>query len=398
MRGVSPAPFESRRARLDRALAGHADDLLTPFLVIDLGAVEHNARSMVHRLGGRSDRWRPHIKTVKQSRILRALLEFGVRHFKCATLDELGLLLDCASEHEPQTAIDVLWAYPPHESSLRALVTRWEARPDRDRHRVAVLADHADHLRWLDARVPPGVFGVMPDVDLGMGRTGRPPAHWREHLGAPDHLRLCGLHGYDGHHRWDARAAAHAGYDEFVDLARVVRQRGASNGSPDLDLVTSGTHSFEHALAFDFGPAVRHQVSPGTIVLSDLRSAPAAEALGLEQAAFVATRVISYRPDRITLDAGSKGISPDGAPPSCAVLELEGLVPQTPSEEHLPVACDPTVGSPPGFGTMLYLVPSHVCTTVNLHRRAVYVRGDTFVGIGEIEATGHPLRVAGGPT
>lgn len=402
MHGASPSSPESRRARLNRALEGRCDELLTPFLVIDLDAVEHNARAMVDRLEGHSDRWRPHIKTVKQSRVLGALLDAGVRNFKCATLSELSLLLDSATSHDPEVTIDVLWAYPAHAASLRALAVLWQARSDRDRHRVTLIADDIDHLHWLDGQAAPGVFGVMPDVDLGMARTGRPPSHWRRGFDAKStgpvtsNLELRGVHGYDGHHRWDERAMAHARYGELRDLAGLVSGRRPERGSSlPLDVVTSGTHSFEHALAFNFGPEVRHQVSPGTIVLSDLRSASAAQSLGLRQAAFVGSRVVSRTPERITLDAGSKGISPDGPAPSCAVLEAEGLSPGVASEEHLPVVCDLAVGSPPAFGTMLFLVPSHVCTTVNMHRQAVYVRDDVFVGVGEIEAAGHPLFVDG---
>jgi len=384
------------RLRLDRALAGAAERLLTPFLIVDLGAVDHNARSMIARVGAQPDRWRPHVKTVKQSRVIAALLDTGVRNFKCATLDELVLILDVAAGKAALDAVDVLWAYPAHAASLDALTRRLDARSGRGSSNVSLLANDLSHLEWLEAHAPAGL-GVMPDVDLGMGRTGRAPDHWFEAARvwpALERLRLVGLHGYDGHHRWDQRAAAHQSYAVLRELSDTLR---AFAPAP-LDVVTSGTHSFGHALEFDFGDSVRHQVSPGTIVLSDLRSAPAVAELGLRQAAFVASRVISTAPGRITLDAGSKAMSPDGPPPSCTVLGLEGLSPQTPSEEHLPVSVTPELaGRAPDFGAMLYLVPSHVCTTVNLHRRVVYVRDGAFVGIGDIEATGHPLTVGPEP-
>jgi D-serine deaminase-like pyridoxal phosphate-dependent protein len=123
------------------------------------------------------------------------------------------------------------------------------------------------------------------------------------------------------------------------------------------------------------------------VLLSDLRSDPAARALGLRQAAFVATRVIARpRPDRITLDAGSKAIAPDRPAPSCAVLGRPELEPLSPSEEHLPVRV--RGGDVPARGEVLWLVPDHVCTTVNLYREAVYVRGDAPVGRGAVEAAG----------
>src|SRR5690606_28085836 len=102
---------------------------------------------------------------------------------------------------------------------------------------------------------------------------------------------------------------------------------------------TSGTHSFAAALAHPrlCGGPWRHQISPGTVVLSDLRSEPAAVELGLQQAAFVLARVISRGPDRVTLDAGSKAIAPDRPAPNCQPLGWPGLLPTSPPEEHLPL-------------------------------------------------------------
>ena len=112
-----------------------------------------------------------------------------------------------------------------------------------------------------------------------------------------------------------------------------------------------------------------------------------ADAIGVAPAAFVASRVVaSPGPGRITLDAGSKAVAPDRAPPACAVLGHPELVPERASEEHLPVAV--TSGDAPARDELLLLVPDHVCTTVNLYRHAVYVRGDRIVGTGAIEAAG----------
>ena len=118
-------------------------------------------------------------------------------------------------------------------------------------------------------------------------------------------------------------------------------------------------------------------MSPGTIVLSDLRSAEAARLLGLRQAAYVATRVISSSPGRLTLDAGSKAINPDVPAPGCRVLGEPALHPQTPSEEHLPLRSD---GQLPRRGAALLLVPRHVCPTVNLAEQAAIHRGGRIAG------------------
>ncbi|HGG57083.1 MAG TPA: hypothetical protein ENK31_04745, partial [Nannocystis exedens] len=95
--------------------------------------------------------------------------------------------------------------------------------------------------------------------------------------------------------------------------------------------------------------------------------------------AFVATRVISRDGcRRITVDAGSKALSPDRPAPNCRVLGWPELIPKDASEEHLPMR----VGglTTPALGQLLWLVPDHVCTTVNLYNIALLISGQEVVG------------------
>ncbi|MFV8755386.1 alanine racemase [Nannocystaceae bacterium ST9] len=365
---------------LDRALAPILAELLTPALVVDLDAVEHNVAAMLAHVGD-PRRWRPHLKTVKQRVVIELLLAHGLAHFKVATPDELALVLACGEAR----AIDVLFAHPATPPSFR--VTRALAA-EHPRARVQWLVDSPTHAVQLARAAEGAPLEVQLDVDLGMARTGTPPAIWRAWLDSgevPAELAITGLHGYDGHLRWHERERAHAGYDALIELARAI----VRPDRPDLQIVSSGTHAYAHALAhagLREGPWL-HQVSPGTIVLCDLRSREAAEQLGLRQAAFVAARVISLGAGRATLDAGSKSITPDGEPPVCAVLDHPELTPLRASEEHLPCRLAPDA-APPELGSLVWLVPDHVCTTVNLHREAIWIRGDRLVGRGPV-VSGH---------
>jgi D-serine deaminase-like pyridoxal phosphate-dependent protein len=374
---------QSRSEALDQAISPCLDRLITPALVIDLDAVAANLAAMIERVGG-PERWRPHLKTSKQAVIIELMLDAGLRQFKVATCDELALLLRTA-ESEP---VDVLFAYPAQRASLRAVLGL-----DHGHARVQLLADSPAHLLalagWASALGWDAPLPVMLDVDLGMHRTGSSPERWRELTAIPEPLRLAGLHGYDGHLRWDQREQAHQGYDALTELATALGSGRVADLS-ELELVTSGTHSYAHALAhagLAAGPW-RHSVSAGTIVLSDRRSHHAERDIGLRQAAFVATRVISRGPDRVTLDAGSKAIAPDVRPPSSAVLDHPELEPQAASEEHLPCRVA-TPATSPEFGRLLWLIPEHVCTTVNLYREAVWIRGGRYVGVGPVGASGH---------
>ena len=391
----TPPKAPERLPDLQASLAAVADELLTPALVIDLDAVDHNVATLAKKLGGVS-RWRPHIKTIKQARLIRMLMEGGTRTLKCATIDELALALDTAERVHPEGHVDVLLAYPIAGNAIRAVV---ELMRDYEGGSVTLLADSPEHLQALSAGlVDAGARHKLPvllEVDTGMHRTGTAPKRWTEALkkkGTLEHkkLEVVGLHGYEGHLGWDDRERAFEGYDALVELARALPPKQCKS------IVTSGSHAFVHALQH---PGLQegswhHQVSPGTLVLSDVRSAPAAKALDLRQAVFVVSRVISApTPEQITVDAGSKAMDPDVSPPQCEVLGHPQLQPLTASEEHRPMRLAGK-GKPPEVGELVWLMPAHACTTVNLHRSVLYVRGGKLVKRGTIEATGHTLYVS----
>lgn len=381
------AADDARAAALLAELGPHLPRLASPALLVDLDAVDRNIAAVLRVCP--PDRWRPHIKTLKTAALVRRLWAAGVTRCKCATLDELHLLLRTASEDGREDSLDVLLAYPLHEGAFRAALRLARAHP---RARVQLLADSPAHARAMDrwaAALPlPAPIDLHLDIDVGMARTGTPPADWAAaaaDLTALTHLRLAGLHGYEGHLAWDQRPEADAAYDALCDLAHTL-----APGRP-LEIVTSGTHSFAAALAHPrlSGGPWQHRISPGTLVLSDLRSHPAAAAIGLEPAAFVLARVISRGRDRVTLDAGSKAIAPDRPAPNCRVLGWPGLVPRTPSEEHLPL--QRAHGDLPELGAPVLLVPDHVCTTVNLYRELLLLRPGAPPVAAPIGAQGHRL-------
>lgn len=350
------------------------EDLQTPTLLIDLDAVRHNLATMQHYLEGDLDRWRPHVKTCKVPEVLGLLLEAGVRRFKVATTRECDVLLSLAGRRK----IDVLIAMAMHGPNLdraTALLKKHQ------KHRIAMLSEdpaHALRLRELG-------FGIFVDLDPGYHRTGIP---LREHErvaavvdAAGDALR--GLHCYEGHLHdgalADRSAAARAIYAELVALARSLPSPG--------ELATSGTPTFPFALAYAPLREFTHTVNPGTVVYWDARS----QQLGIEGfacAVQVQATVVS-RParDRFTVDAGSKAIDAAAGDPCAVVLGHRSLRALTPSEEHLPLVAEQ--GEAPRLGTILRLVPRHVCPTVNLADDAALLEGGAVVAVAPIRARGH---------
>jgi D-serine deaminase-like pyridoxal phosphate-dependent protein len=355
----------------------HLQDLQTPTLLIHLDRVRHNLAAMQRWLGGAMDRWRPHVKTCKVPEVLALLLQGGVRRFKCATTREADVLLQAATDARCGP-IDVLLAMSTHGANLEratALAATHRA------HRLSMLSEEPSHAAALHELG----LGVFVDLDPGYHRTGIPLPE-RERIAAVARAAgpgLRGLHCYEGHLHdgtmAEREARAHAIYRDFAVLARALVKRG--------ELCTSGTPTFPAALAFSDFQAFDHTVGAGTVVYWDARSAQ----LGIEGfrcAVEVQARVIS-RPtaERFTVDAGSKALDAAAGNP-CAELagEWTGTA-LTPSEEHLPLRCAP--GAAPPAGTLVRLVPRHVCPTVNLADEAVLLDEGRIVAIVPIRARGH---------
>jgi D-serine deaminase-like pyridoxal phosphate-dependent protein len=79
------------------------------------------------------------------------------------------------------------------------------------------------------------------------------------------------------------------------------------------------------------------------------------------------------------------------------VVGRDDLVPGHPSEEHLPIDV-PEGAETPVLGESLYLVPRHVCPTVNNFDHAVIVSRGKVIAVEEITARGreHPLTAEDG--
>ena len=357
-----------------------AEDLQTPALLIDLDAVRHNLATMRHYLDGRMDRWRPHVKTCKVPEVLALLLEAGVRRFKVATTRECEVLIQTATE-----PIDVLFAMAQHGSNLQRIAEI--ARANR-KHRFSVISEEPEHAIQLRQRE----LGVFVDLDPGYHRTGV-PLRDRDRIhpviqAAGDALR--GLHCYEGHlHHGtlDERAtAARPIYAELVALARSLTAPG--------ELVTSGTPTFPLALAYEPLREFAHTVSPGTVVYWDARSQQLGIA-GFACAVSVQARVVSSpSDDRITLDAGSKALDAAVGDPCAFAIGPWRLHALHPSEEHLPMRVE--AEPKPPLGSLVRLVPTHVCPTVNLADEAVLIEGGQMQRIVPVRARGHETLGSGG--
>jgi D-serine deaminase-like pyridoxal phosphate-dependent protein len=105
----------------------------------------------------------------------------------------------------------------------------------------------------------------------------------------------------------------------------------------------------------------------------------------------VLARVVSRpRAGIITCDAGHKAVSADAGVPTCVVVGHPDLTPLSPSEEHLPMSLKEGAAGP-RVGDVLYLLPRHICPTVNSFDCALLVRSGEIESVETVSARGREM-------
>jgi|HubBroStandDraft_6_1064221.scaffolds.fasta_scaffold20169_3 D-serine deaminase-like pyridoxal phosphate-dependent protein len=358
------------------------EDVMTPALVVYPEIIASNIERTVELLGGDADRWRVHIKTAKLGYTLRMMVERGIRNFKCATT--LELLVACQ-----YGVADVLFAYPSTGANARRVREIAEQFP---KVRISVLVENQQQFQqWRGTRV-----GVFLDINPGMNRTGIEEGHEGEvislarAIGASG-LEFRGLHYYDGQHREiderERTIAAHRGYHRLLEIVRELEWIGVR--VPEV--ITAGTPTLPCSLSFEGfrNTSFIHRISPGTVVYSDASSLDQLEPkYGYRPAVLVLTRVVSHpRAGIVTCDAGHKAVSADAGVPTCVVAGHPELTPLSPSEEHLPLEVEGGAAGP-AIGEPLYLLPRHICPTVNNFDDALLVRNGEIESLEKVSARG----------
>lgn len=372
----------------DQYRIADVEDILTPALIVYPDIVESNISCTLKLLDGNADRWRAHIKTSKLAYTLRMLIDRGVTSFKCATTLELLIASQSGAK-------DILLAFPVMGANAHRVR---EIAGQYPRVRISVLAENEDQIgQWRQSPV-----GVFLDLNPGMNRTGIELDQRDKLLRLIHELQQAGtefrgLHYYDGQfgglEERDRTTAAHAGYDRLLQLVTEIQR----NSFSVPEVVTAGTPTFPCSLAYEgFRNAeFIHRVSPGTVVYNDATSlAQLSPEYGYAPAVLVLTRVVSSPHDSmITCDAGHKTVSADAGIPTCVVAGHPELTPASPSEEHLPmtIAADACV---PKVGDLLFLLPRHICPTVNNFDSALLVRNGKIESVEKVSARGReePLR------
>jgi D-serine deaminase-like pyridoxal phosphate-dependent protein len=367
--GASGEPIGADDPRLGSALA----DLDTPSLLLDRDACCRNLRRMAEFFADRPARLRPHFKNHKCVPLARLQVAAGAVGMTCAKLGEAEVLAGHGFR-------DLLVANQVvGETKLARLVD--VAR----RATIAVAIDHVDQAAAISSvATAAGVtVGLLIEVDIGMGRCGVPPgtsglALARRIIDMPG-VRLDGIQAFEGHlvnviDRAERGRRAIEAMGLAVETRRLIetagipiaRLSGCSSATYDTTGVLDGVDEVQAGSYATMDHQYRRLVPEFEVALSIL------------------TRVIS-RPaaGKAVFDVGVKGAGGEFGPPE--LPEVPGAtIPFFLSEEHLVV-----LGVPDWpIGRAARIVPSHACTTCNLHREIIVHADGRVVDVWPIEGSG----------
>lgn len=354
----------------------------TPALLVDLDIMERNLRRAAEYARAHDLRLRPHTKTHKIPELARLQLDLGAAGLTVAKVGEAEVMLAA----EPP---DLLVAYPIiGRSKLERLVAVAQ------RTRVTVMLDNLHAARQLSDAAREGhvEFGVLAEVDVGLGRTGVTPGdelvEFIRNLLRLPYLSYEGIGFYPGH----IRSLDNDGLNQIEELDRLlaaVTERLRREGLPPRIVSGGSTPTLYHSHRIRGLTEIR----PGTYIFND-RNTWLAGACKLEDcaASILVTVVSTSRPGQVIVDGGSKTFSSDRLTPSPElsfgyVLEAPGAVFTRMNEEHgyLDVR---KAGVELAVGDRLRIVPNHICTAVNLHERVYGVRGDRVEAVWEVAGRG----------
>jgi len=333
---------------------GLLSEIDTPSLVLDLDLLERNIGLMQSFFSGRCARLRPHFKTHKCPPIAHKQLAAGAKGVTCAKVGEAEVLVQSGVK-------DVLIA---NEVVGQAKIRRLMGLI---RHAdVAVCVDDARNVKDLSqaAAAVRAALGVLVEVDIGMGRCGvrpgKPAVDLARIVRRSKNLDFRGLEGYEGHLVSRAPGPEKDALTRSV-LALLSRTKNAleAAGIPCREISGGGTGTYKVSGAHP----VMTEIQAGSYATMDAKYARITPEFAC--ALFCLATVVSRPKKAVAVcDAGLKAVTSEFGMPE--VVGLPGAKVDRLSEEHAILSLR---GGAERLrpGDRILFVPSHGCTTFNLH-------------------------------
>lgn len=323
-------------------------DLMTPALVLEAEAFDHNLSTMAAALPGA--RLRPHVKAHKTTALAARQAAAGHKTFTCATIREVEGMAAAGLGDDLLLANEVLDT---------ARLGHLDAR-------VTVAVDSPETVA---AAVKGGIKEVLIDVNVGLPRCGIAPERAGElaELARSRGLRVRGVMGYEGHVVGIPERAVRE--ELAAESMALLQQAHADVGGEVVSGGGTGT--------YDINTLV-NEVQAGSYVLMD--TAYARLGLPFQQALAVLATVISVSSSGYAVaNCGLKALGMDHGKP-----DLEGATVMGVSDEHISFVPDSEVK----VGDIVRVLPAHCDPTMALHEQVHVLGGDEVLETWKVDLRG----------
>ena len=353
----------------------------SPALIYYQDIIEENINKAIGLAGNAGRLW-PHMKTHKTSALLAMQIERGITRFKCATIAEAELCAMTGGTH-------ILVAYPLVGPAIPRFV---KLACKYDKTSFWAIGDDLQQLELLGKEIVSAnksPVNTLIDVNLGMNRTGVQTVNLEDFYLKANKiagLNIKGFHCYDGHlhneNLDERKAAASSAADSFWKVKNSLEKQGYE--IPVIVMGGTPTFSCHRETEGVF-------LSPGTFFVQDHGYSSKYKDLDFTPGAAILSRVVSHPAKGLfTLDTGSKAIATDPADRG-VIADLPQAKALFQSEEHW--VWELQGGAMPPIGTIVYVLPTHICPTSALYPGVVVVKNGKQADYWEIGARNRKISV-----
>ena len=366
---------------MERYIIGaKVEDIETPALLIDLDKMEYNLNKMADFVKKKKMSIRPHFKTHKSPFLAHKQLEAGAIGITCQKLSEAEVLA---------------------KSGIGDILITNEIVGKQKIKRLVNLAAYTDLIASIEnyhnaedisnSALEKGVVvNYLVELNIGMNRCGvapgEPAVKLVQKINELKGLKFLGIMAYEGHTVFiesyeERKNEAIKALKKVSETKQMLKKKGinckiVSCGSTGTYMITG------------IYPDVT-EIESGSYLTMDMKY-NAIEGVGdtFKTALSLLTTVISKPSDnRIILDAGMKAISKEFGMPLLKD-KIEGFELYKLAEEHGYAEVSKSVKNLFSIGEKIELLPSHGCTTINLHDVYYGIRSGIVECILPIEARG----------
>ena len=356
----------------------HYSELPDPCLIVDLDNLDHNIKLMQDYVGQHTScALRPHIKTHKCPAIANMQVAAGAIGITCAKIGEAEVM--AMSGIKNILIANQIVSIP--KIKVLAGLNRYSD--------VMVCVDYKKNIDDLDywagtfkTKIP-----VLVELDIIQDRCGARTAEetleLAKYVCQKPNLIFKGMQAYEARFPDDCltEEAKKTFAKETTGFAAEVKKYLEQSGITVEILSGVSTSTVCYTTQIPDGMT---EVQAGSYVFMESIYDPEVIGLPLKQSLYIVTKICSIYGDRIVLTAGEKSITNDQGKP---LLQDDPETGMDLNEEHCLVDMTDKLKNCAVGDTML-VIPSHCCTTVNLHDNIFGVRNGIVETVWPISARG----------